>query len=366
MTGDSLRETLRSIMIIIPSFDPDEKLLQVVKGMIDAGFSNILLVNDGSDVQNAAPFEEASTYSGCTVLNHERNLGKGMALKTAFYHIVHMRPDIEGVITADGDNQHMPSDAIKLALALLAHPDTVMMGVRNFKEKQVPFHNRMGNTITSGVFKFLCGIKLSDTQTGLRGIPSSYLKQLLNVGGDRFEYETNVLLFMKTTSIPFREIPIETVYLEGNKTSHFNPMTDSAKIYIPIVKFAGGSIFSSLIDLGLFTVLVWLMRDIASIDKQIFIATASARMVSSLFNYTFNRHTVFASDEPKRNTMGRYYILCVLQTFISYKGVALLVEKLFLQGFSKTLMKLVVDCILFLLTFQIQREWVFKKKKMDF
>ncbi len=364
-TGENIRETLKSMMIVIPSFDPDEKLMQVVSGMVEAGFSNILLVDDGSDEQHIAPFKEAAIYPECIVLTHERNLGKGMALKTAFYYIKHNRPDIVGVITADGDNQHKPNDAVKLALNLLTKPDTVMMGVRNFKESHVPFHNRMGNTITSGVFKFLCGIKLSDTQTGLRGIPSTYLEGFLDVDGDRFEYETNVLLFMKTASIPFHEIPIETVYLDGNKTSHFNPLTDSAKIYMPIVKFAGGSIFSSIIDLSFFTVLVWLMRDLPSIDKQIFIATACARVVSSLFNYGFNRHTVFASDEPKRNTMLRYYTLCVVQTFISYKGVAMLVETLFLQGFGKTLIKLLVDCILFLLTFQIQREWVFKKKKMQ-
>lgn len=364
-TGDNIREKLKGIMLIIPSLDPDEKLIQVINGMIEAGFSNVLLVNDGSDAQHMTPFCQAKDFPECTVLTHERNMGKGIALKTAFYHIIQSRPDIKGVVTADGDNQHLPADAVKLALGLLSEPDTVMMGVRNFKEKHVPFHNRMGNTITSLVFKFLCGIKLSDTQTGLRGIPAKQLPSFLNVGGDRFEYETNVLLFMKTAGLSFREIPIETVYLEGNETSHFNPLTDSAKIYMPIVKFAGGSIFSSLIDLGFFTILIWLMRDMVDLDKQIFIATALARVVSSLFNYAFNRREVFASDEPRRNTMFRYYILCTIQTFISYKGVAQLVGMFGFQGFGKTIVKLIVDCILFLLTFQIQREWVFKKKKAD-
>jgi len=333
--------------------------------MIEIGFSNILLINDGSDAKYSSPFEEVSKYPECTVLTHEINMGKGRALKTAFSYILENHLDIIGVITADGDNQHTPNDAVKLALGLINNPNIVMMGVRDFKKNHVPLHNRMGNTITSLVFKFLCGIKLSDTQTGLRGIPVEYLPRLLEVAGERFEYETNMLLFMKKADIAFREISIKTVYIEKNRSSHFNPLTDSAKIYKPIIKFASGSICSSLIDLGIFTFMVFITKDIISLDQQIFIATVSARVVSSLFNYGFNRRAVFSSEEPKHITIIRYYALCVIQTLISYKGVYIMVEALSLQGFHKTLIKLLVDSILFILTFQIQREWVFKKKNAE-
>jgi glycosyltransferase involved in cell wall biosynthesis len=359
------KDPYAQLMIVVPSLNPDGKLLQVVDGMIEAGFSQVLLVDDGSDELHRKPFLEAEQRPQCTVLRHEKNRGKGRALKTAFSYISRERKDILGVITMDGDNQHKPLDARNLADGLLADPARVMMGVRDFKEKHVPLHNRLGNTITSLVFRMLCGIALSDTQTGLRAFSAEYLPRFIQVEGERFEYETNMLLFMKTAGIGFREISIETVYIENNATSHFNPLTDSAKIYGPILRFAGGSAASAGIDPLLFTLLAWLMRGTSSLDRQILMATVGARGVSSLFNYAFNRRAVFSSDEPKRITLLRYYLLCLVQMLISYKGVSLLVSATGFLGIGKTLIKLVVDSILFLMTFQIQREWVFKKKKTE-
>lgn len=361
MTKIKSKHTLKSIMVIVPSLNPDEKLLQVVEGMREAGFSHILLVDDGSLPENTQAFRYAEENLECTVLRHEKNFGKGKALKTAFSYVLMHCPDITGVITIDGDNQHKPKDALKMALELLSDPDAVMMGVRNFKQKQVPLQNRIGNTLTSMVFRVLCGIKLSDTQTGLRGISVKYLPEFIKLDGDRFEYETNMLLYMKSAGIPFKELSIETVYLEGNSTSHFNPLTDSAKIYKPILKFASGSIISALIDLGIFTFIVWLMQNV-SLGKQIFVATLIARVVSSLFNYAFNRYAVFESREPKRVTLLRYYMLCTVQMLLSYKGVELVLSVLLFSGIGKTFVKLLIDSILFMLTFQIQREWVFKRQ----
>ena len=357
--------SMEQLMVIVPSLNPDDKLIQVVDGMIEAGFSHVLLVDDGSDKEHWKPFLDAEQRSQCTVLRHEKNLGKGRALKTAFDYICRERPDILGVVTVDGDNQHKPRDARRLAVELMKCPEAVIMGVRNFKEHQVPLRNRMGNTITSLIFRMLCGIALSDTQTGLRAISSKYLPRFLEVAGERFEYETNMLLYMKTAGIGFREVSIETVYIENNATSHFNPLTDSAKIYGPILKFAGGSVASAGIDLLLFTLLIWALRDTDSLNRQILIATVGARAVSSLFNYAFNRRAVFSSDEPRRITIVRYYFLCIVQMMVSYKGVAFLVGVSGFTGLGKTAVKLVVDSILFAMTFHIQREWVFKKKKSD-
>ena len=357
--------SMEQLMVVVPSLNPDDKLIQVVDGMIAAGFSYVLLVDDGSDKDHWKPFLEAEQRPACTVLRHEKNLGKGRALKTAFDYICRERRDIRGVVTVDGDNQHKPRDARRLAEELIKYPAVVMLGVRNFKEHQVPLHNRMGNMITSLVFRMLCGIALSDTQTGMRAISAEHLPRFLEVAGERFEYETNMLLFMKTAGIHFREIPIETVYIENNATSHFNPLTDSAKIYGPILKFAGGSVASAGIDLFFFTLLIWALQDMASLNRQILIATVGARAVSSLFNYTFNRRAVFSSNESRRITIVRYYFLCIVQMMISYKGVALLVGAAGFTGLGKTVVKLGVDSILFAMTFHIQREWVFKKKKSD-
>ena len=177
------------ISVVLPSLNPDEKLLMVVDGLIKEGFDDIIIVNDGSDEEHIAPFKQASEYKEVTVLTHEVNKGKGRALKTAFEYCINNRPDIAGVVTVDGDNQHRPQDIKACCEKMKENPKKVILGCRDFSGEEVPWKSRFGNNVTKGVFKFACGIKISDTQTGLRAIPAKYLPLLSGVKGERFEYE---------------------------------------------------------------------------------------------------------------------------------------------------------------------------------
>ncbi|MCR4805230.1 MAG: bifunctional glycosyltransferase family 2/GtrA family protein [Clostridia bacterium] len=360
-----IKERLKDLAVIVPCLNPDEKLLQVVRGMLAAGFSHVLVVDDGSGRDYRPYFDEAEAIPECTVLGYTVNRGKGYALRHAFAYVRENWPWCSGVITVDADNQHTPKDTRNVALDMLEHPDTVVIGCRDFKKAGVPLHNRMGNLITSFVFKALCGIRLSDTQTGLRGIPAGCLEAFCSkVEGDRYEYETNMLLYMKTAGIPFIERAIDTVYIEGNKSSHFHVLRDSWKIYVPILKFSLGSGLSTLIDLTLFTILCRVFDKLPN-AAEIFLATAGARICSSLFNYNYNRRHVFGADgrPHEKGSLYRYYAVAVCQMLLSWLCVTGLVTLFHAEGGVKTVLKLVVDLILFFLTFQVQREWVFKKKK---
>ena len=202
------------VSVIIPSLNPDEKLICVVDSLREAGFDDIILVNDGSDENHMEPFEHVSAYPECTILTHEVNKGKGRGLKTAFEYCIKNRPDIDGVVTVDGDNQHKAADILKCCEKMAECKDKVVLGVRNFSGKDVPFKSRFGNNMTSFVFKFACGLNISDTQTGLRAIPRQYLELFDKVKGERFEYETNMLLEFKQSHIDFVEVQIETEYIE--------------------------------------------------------------------------------------------------------------------------------------------------------
>ena len=352
---EEIREKLKGLAVIVPCLNPDEKLMQVVRGMLAEGFSHVLVVNDGSAASYQPYFDEVSAVPECTVLGYEANRGKGYALRTAFSHVAENWPWCEGVITVDADNQHLPQDTAAVAMDMLENPGTVVIGCRDFKKAGVPLHNRLGNRITSLVFAALCGIRLSDTQTGLRGIPASCLKDFCTrVEGDRYEYETNMLLFMKTAGIPFMERSIETVYIEGNKSSHFNVLKDSAKIYAPILKFGLGSGLSTIIDLALFTLLCKIFSALP-VTRQILLATAGARICSSLFNYSYNKRQVFHHEEKGKASLVRYYTLAVCQMLLSWLCVSGLVHLLGAEGAGKTAVKMVVDVILFFLTFQVQR-----------
>ncbi len=348
-------ETLsKKVSVIIPSLDPDEKLAAVVDSLVNAGFEDIILVNDGSSPQHMQPFESLSAYPQCTVLNHAVNRGKGRALKTAFEYILDNRPEAAGVVTVDGDNQHKAADIFRICERMLQAEDKVILGVRNFKGKDVPFKSRFGNNMTSFVFRFACGLNISDTQTGLRAIPREYLKLFCNVEGERFEYETNMLLELKQSRIGFEEVPIETVYIEENASTHFNPIVDSIKIYGVILKFLFSSFAAACIDLIMFAAINIILGKMAD-SVRIFVATAGARAISSLFNYTFNRKAVFRSKNSVKSSMAKYYVLCVIQMCVSYGLVYLVSWALSLGHGGTVAAKAVIDALLFLASFQIQQ-----------
>ncbi|MBQ7835623.1 MAG: bifunctional glycosyltransferase family 2/GtrA family protein, partial [Clostridia bacterium] len=311
---------ITNVSIVLPSYKPDEKLEMTVHGFHEAGFADIIVIDDGGGADYKDIFDRVAALDYCTVLTHEVNRGKGAALKTAFDWYNKNRDGI-GVVTADGDGQHTPEDAKKLAVAM-EESGEIILGVRDFSLPDVPERSKKGNRITSGVFKIFVGMEISDTQTGLRGIPSKYLEKMCAVYGDRYEYETNMLLFMKRWELPFREVKIQTVYINENETSHFRPVRDSMRIYSLIikflvtglfVKFLGSSVLSFLLDYGLFEILQLLFRALGLVNVAVGASYAVARVFSSLFNYFLNRK-IFESRGSVKKTLIRYYLLaaCIL------------------------------------------------------
>ena len=184
--------------------------------------------------------------------------------------------------------------------------------------------------------------------------------------GERYEYETNMLLEMKRLGIEFVEVPIKTVYIEENESSHFNPVKDSIKIYKVIFryiyKFVLSSLSATLVDISVFNVVLFFAKKVLSKDKSIFAATAVARAISSLFNYTMNRKAVFASDEPVRSSIVKYYVLAAAQIILS-SGFVTLITTLFRINtqIMITVIKMIVDTTLFFASYKLQKKWVFKK-----
>lgn len=350
--------------VILPSFNPDEKLVDTVTGLVKEGFQDIVVVDDGSFAEHKKYFEAVNAFDGVEILTHEENQGKGRAMKTAFAYIVENRRGISGVATVDGDGQHLPKDVRRCIELMEQEKDKVILGVRDFSGADIPFRSRFGNNLTRIVLRVACGVKISDTQTGLRAIPFQYLPFMLQIDGDRYEYETNQLLCMKKQNIAMRELAIDTVYKENNNSSHFHPIRDSLKIYEVIFKFITSSLCSSFVDILLFTVINLLLAETLVYARlRLFLATAGARVVSSLINYFMNKKVVFRSEESVAYSLPRYYLLCVCQAVLSYGLVYLFADLLFqLKGsLLETLVKLVVDVCLFFISFRIQHKWVFQK-----
>lgn len=347
----------KEVPVIIPSYEPDEKLIKLLGDLRNEGFRNLILVDDGSGEVYKHFFEQAESGFDCDVMHHAVNLGKGRALKTAFNYVLQKFPDAPGCITADSDGQHSPECILSCAKALLEHPDALIMGCRCFDKENVPARSEFGNKCTRVVMKYLAGVSVSDTQTGLRGIPAFFMKELLSVKGERFEFETNMLLETKADKISIVEVPIQTIYIEENKTSHFNPVKDSIKIYMVFGKFLFSSLSSSVVDLVLFSLFCYLLkgRQWGSITY-LTAATVFARVLSAIYNYSLNYKVVFQSKSSLPSTMVRYFLLAVVQMSLS----AFLVNKLYpLFGGAEVLVKIPVDVFLFFISFFIQREFVY-------
>ncbi len=352
-----------NVQVIIPSLNPDEKLMNTARGMIEKGFSDVILVDDGSDEAHRKEFEKIRTEypDNITVLVHEVNKGKGRAMKTAFEYVLKQRPDSLGVVTVDGDGQHTPADAAKCIDAMI-EKKAFIIGCRDFSLPQVPLRSRLGNIITRNVFRYVCGIKISDTQTGLRAVPAQYLEYMTTVDGDRYEYETNQLLKIGSDRIPYAEIPIETVYIDDNQTSHFHPLRDSARIYGVIFKFAASSILSCIIDLVAFRVILAFIPLVLAEATRGTIAGVAARIISAACNFVINKKAVFGHSGDAAKSAVRYAILAVCQLGASVGLVALFTILFGVESdWLKTLLKAVVDTCLFFISFKIQRNWVFKK-----
>lgn len=348
---------MKPYAIVIPAYKPEEPCKRTIEEAISAGFSRIIVVNDGSGPTYESFFKEIEKLPQVTLLTHAVNQGKGRALKTVFHYILNHQLPIEAIITADADGQHLVSDMVKIAHELKASPNHVVLGARDFKQPGIPFRSRFGNRFTRLLFRLSTGADLTDTQTGLRGIPVKFLPRLLDVLGERFEYEMNMLAALKKNYIPVSEVTIETVYLDDNKSSHFHPLRDSYHIYKIFIFYGISGAASFGLDIGLFWLFVQLLRD-ESPESFIIIATIAARVLSSLFNYYVNRNKVF--KQGSKRSLLRYYILAAFIMGVSAASVHFLYAEWL--GHGEVILKVMVDTVLFIFGFIAQRAWVFRKE----
>ncbi len=338
--------------ILIPSYEPDERLIVLIDKIREMCSFKIVVVDDGSGSSYGHIFKSVGE-SGCTVLTHDRNKGKGSALKTGFGYIMESGEN-EGVVCADSDGQHLPQDIMRISAKINEYKGHIILGSRRFTGN-VPFRSRFGNTITRTVFSFTTGNRIYDTQTGLRGFSSDMLIWLCQIPGERFEYEMNMLLDAKKDGYSFHEIDIDTVYLLNNKSSHFRTIRDSARVYMPILKFSASSILSGLIDFVLLLVF-------QHITSNLLFSAVGARVFSSLFNFFMNRTFVFDRNSISdiKSALLKYYSLAAIVLSINYCFLYLLNVK---AGIPLILAKCIVETGIFTLSYWFQRKYVFRMNR---
>ncbi len=340
---------MHDIAVLIPAYQPGNALLEVVSGIEEQGFSTIVVVDDGSD-QSCGPIFNA-LQERCVILRHAANCGKGRALKTGLNHIALEYSRHRGVVTVDADGQHDPRDVARVAQTLCEQNNpALVLGERVFP-RHTPLRSRLGNYLTRHIFTFLVGLRLRDTQTGLRGISMSELAKMVVLSGEGYDYEMNMLVHAKALQLPIVTVPIRGIYASGNPTSHFNPLFDSLKIYFVLLRFVSSSVVSSCIDLLIYTFCI-------IGGAGIFWSLFSARAVSSFLNFIMNKHFVFLKKKAFMSCLAKYYALVLFIFFLSYLMVSFLCDAL---GMNAVLAKVVSESLLFVVSFLVQRAIVFHR-----
>jgi len=340
---------LSGVVILIPAYQPERTLVDFVRELTAIG-ARVVVVDDGSGPEYADVFAAVRQGDQTVLLRHVVNLGKGAALKTGLNFIACELGGCIGVVTADADGQHTVADVLAVAESLTANPQSLILGVRGF-EGELPLRSRLGNALTRHAMRWIMGQKVSDTQTGLRGIPMAMIPRLLVIPHQGYEFELEMLLVCKYEGIRIRETGIQTIYLDDNRSSHFNPLLDSFRIYFVLLRFTFVSLISAVLDNLVFAAVFACWPNLGA-------AQITGRVLATLFNFWGNRNTVFRSKEQITRTLPKYLLLVAVSGAMSYG----LIRLFSLSGVMDVYVaKILAETILFFANFVVQRDFVFPR-----
>ena len=381
---------MKKRIALIPAYKPNIQLLEFVKG-IEEHDMDCLIVNDGSGEEYLSLFHKIERETEARVLSFPGNRGKGAALKAGLEYLQKENAGLQGdftLVTLDADGQHLLKDALNLLSVAEEKKDTLILGSRT-QSKDSPLRSRIGNGITKEVFHLCTGVEVKDTQTGMRAFSGKMIPEMLDIPGERYEYEMNVLLFLAKEGVPMEEVPIETVYINDNAESHFDTVKDSYRIYKQILKFSASSLVSFLADFLLYSFFFL-------ITGGLFVSNFLARMISLHLNFFINKNVVFSAEGQeaqvslgatgiKREESGKtvktqenkqLWNLSAWKTikkeeYLSYLGLAafiFLINSFILSGIvgslgmNPYLAKILTEGLLFCLSYFVQKKWIFEKK----
>ena len=215
--------------IIIPAYNPPPLFASYISALRKHAAQPILVVNDGSDASYTSIFSALSALSSVVILHHQKNLGKGAALQTGFTYATSQWPESSGYITADADGQHHIEDISLCIKEIKKTPQSFIIGARAHPH-DMPKQNHFGRRAASAFLSLLYGVKINDTQSGLRYVPAPLAQNMLRSPFRRYDFEMDMIFRAVYLGLPIREFPIRTIYLEGNRHSKYRVFRDTARV----------------------------------------------------------------------------------------------------------------------------------------
>ena len=347
---------MKNRIALIPSYEPDDALLKVVDELLENSFT-VVVVNDGSPSSYNEVFEKLPKE--VNYLSYETNMGKGHALKHGLSYIKDHFDNDSVVVSLDSDGQHKVSDAMRI-VEVCENEGGLVLGSRHFG-KGTPFKSKFGNWMARTTFLLSTRHKIYDTQTGLRAFDFSLIETMLEVKGERYEYEMNVLLDSVRKGIHIKEERIETIYLNNNAGTHYNPFKDTMRIFKEVIKFSISSLIGFLVDFSLYSLLYFVLTKSGfEWEHTALMCHAIARVFSASVNFTINYHLVFKKRETVWKALLKYTGLAL---FILFGGMGILWVLTELWGWNPYLAKIIVEVTMFIVSWLVQRLFVFRKRK---
>lgn len=228
---------MSNIVIVIPTYNPTQLLLNTLTDLDSYPELRVLpkiIINDGSVYGSEYLKEAKKNNQPIQVIDHNENMGKGAAIKTAMRHLMDDR--IDYIVTVDSDRQHLGRDVISVVESIKRKGAGMHIGYRQLKKEKTPMRSFLGNLFSRKFFYCFYGVELQDTQSGLRAYPKSCFPYLVKLKSRGYEFEMEAIINTLSRKVKIHETPIETVYFNKNQSSHFRPVVDSAKVLWVIMK----------------------------------------------------------------------------------------------------------------------------------
>ena len=304
------------MIVVIPAYQPDDRLVDLVNELREKTAYPILVVDDGSSSDRAPVFEAVGRI--CTVLRHPLHMGRGRAVKTALSYAVSAYPQEPGVVVADASGSFNVSHILEVSDTLRVHPDSLVIGARRYRDKG-PLRGRLNDTLFRYVFAFASGAKLRDPRSGLRAFSLRRIPELLDCPGEGAEYDVSVLLGCLQNHVPVLEVPLETA--RPDRQTDGRSLRQFIRVYSALFQYTGVAVLSFLVDYFLFRLFY---RVLSGVDfsalvgiSAVRICNVIARMLSSTLNFTLNRQLVFKDKGNLLASALKYYAGVVLSRLVN-------------------------------------------------
>ena len=339
------------IYLLLPAYNPGSGIIRLVESA-GAHVSQIVIVDDGCNGTERRHVQRCSAVAKVTLLVHDTNKGKGVALHTGVRHCLDRMDERDFILTMDSDGQHDPDDIPKFRSLLAKEEDVHLVLGERFEDSSMPFKSRIGNSFMRLLFRAQFGGRVHDTQTGFRLLSAPFARHFVSaVRPGRYETEMDMLILASRTLTRVHSVPIRTIYFGNNSGSKFRPIIDSYVIIKLFVSYGAVSIASFGFDYLIFVVLTWLL------GVPYLASNALARFGSAIFNFLGHREFSFKS-RGRLTTQAVRYVLAVLAAL----SAATVLLYLFVAGLgvSEYIAKPLVDVLVFCVNFFVLRRFVFR------